>query len=44
MVNQHTGNHGVAVFDLGPFLQGQTNVAKLKSACNSLIFGPSLGW
>ena len=24
-------------FDLGPFLQGQTRIAKLKSAYNSLI-------
>ena len=27
-------------FDVGPFLQGQTRVAKLKSAHNSLIMGP----
>ena len=26
-------------FDLGPLLQGQTRIAKLKSACNSLIIG-----
>ena len=32
-------------FDLGPLLQGQTRIAKLKSAYNSLIIGPtSLGW
>ena len=27
-------------FDLGPLLQGQMRIAKLKSAYNSLIFGP----
>ena len=27
-------------FDLGPLLQGQTRIAKLKSAYNSLIIGP----
>ena len=26
--------------DLGPLLQGQTKIAKLKSAYNSLIIGP----
>ena len=30
---------GVEGFDLGPFLQGQTVIAKLKSAYNSLIIG-----
>ena len=31
--------------DLGPLLQGQTRIAKLKSAYNSLIIGPrGLGW
>ena len=36
---------GVVGFDLGPCLQGQTRIAKLKSAYNSLINGPrSLGW
>ena len=36
---------GVVAFDLGHFLQGQTSIAKLKSAYNSLIIGPrSLGW
>ena len=36
---------GVVRFDLGPLLQGQTRIAKLKSAYNSLINGPrSLGW
>ena len=35
----------VVRFDLGPLLQGQTRIAKLKSACNSFIFGPrGLGW
>ena len=35
---------GVVGFDLGP-LQGQTGIAKLKSAYNSLIIGPrGLGW
>ena len=33
---------GVVRFDLGPLLQGQTRIAKLKS---SLIIGPrGLGW
>ena len=32
-------------FDLGPLLRGQTRIAKLKSAYNSLIIDPSgLGW
>ena len=32
-------------FDLGPLLKGQTRIAKLKSAYNSLIMGPrGLGW
>ena len=36
---------GVVGFDLGPLLQGQMRVAKLKSANNSLIIGPrGLGW
>ena len=36
---------GVVGFDLGPLLQGQTRIAKVKSAYNSLIIGPSaLGW
>ena len=30
----------VVRFDLGPFLQGQTRIAKLKSAYKSLIIGP----
>ena len=36
---------GVVGFDLGPLLQGQTRIAKLKSAYNLLITGPrGLGW
>ena len=36
---------GVVRCDLGPLLQGQTRIAKLKSAYNSLIIGPrGLGW
>ena len=31
---------GVVGFDLGPLLQGQKRMAKLKSAYNSLIVGP----
>ena len=31
---------GVVGFDLGLLLQGQTRIAKLKSAYNSLINGP----
>ena len=31
---------GVERFDLGPLLHGQTRIAKLKSAYNSLIVGP----
>ena len=35
----------VVGFDLGPRLQGQTGIAKLKNAYNSLIIGPrGLGW
>ena len=30
----------VVRFDLGALLQGQTRIAKLKSAYNSLIIGP----
>ena len=50
MENQPIENHGletfgVVGFDRGPCLQGQTRIAKLKSAYNSLINGPrSLGW
>ena len=36
---------GVVRFDLGPLLQGQTGIAKHKSAYNSLIIRPrGLGW
>ena len=36
---------GVIGFDLGPLLQGQTRIAKVKSAYNSLIIGSRrLGW
>ena len=36
---------GVVGFELGPLLQGQTSIAKLKSAYHSLIIGPrGLGW
>ena len=35
----------VVQFDLGPLLQGQTRIAKLKSGYNSLIIGlRGLGW
>ena len=35
----------VVIFDLGPLLQGQTRIAKVKSAYNFLIIGPrGLGW
>ena len=35
----------VVRFYLGPLLQGQTRIAKLKSAYNSLIIGlGGLGW
>ena len=36
---------GVVGFDLGPLIEGQTRIAKLESAYNSLIIGPrGLGW
>ena len=36
---------GVDGFDLGSLLQGQTRIAKLRSAYNSLIIGPrGLQW
>ena len=36
---------GVVEFDLGPLLQGQTRIDRLKSAYNLLIIGPTgLGW
>ena len=50
MVNQLIGimgweSSGVVGFDLGPLLQGQMRIAKLKSAYISLIIGPrGLGW
>ena len=31
---------GVVGFDLGPLLQSQTRIVKVKSAYNSLIIGP----
>ena len=31
---------GVVGFDLGPLLQGQTRIAKVKSVYNSLIIDP----
>ena len=35
----------VVRFDLGPLLQGQTRIAKLKNAYNFLIIGlRGLGW
>ena len=35
----------VVRFYLGPLLQGQTRIAKLKIAYNSLVIGPTgLGW
>ena len=35
----------VVGFDLGPLLQGQTSIAKHRSAYNSLIISPrDLGW
>ena len=50
MVNQPIAIHGLKIFgvvgfDLRPLFQGQTRIAKLKSAYNSLIIGPrGLGW
>ena len=36
---------GVVGFDLRPLVQGQTRIAKVESAYNSLIIGPrGLGW
>ena len=32
----------VVIFYLGSRLQGQTRMAKVKSACNSLIIGPRI--
>ena len=35
----------VVRIDLGPLLQGQTRIAKVKTAYNSLIIGPrGVGW
>ena len=35
----------VVRFDLGPLLQGQMRIAKVKSAYNAFIIGPrGLGW
>ena len=34
------GSFDVVKFDLGPLLQGQTRIAKLKSAYSLLIIGP----
>ena len=31
---------GVVGYDLGPLVQGQTRIAKSKSAYNSLMIGP----
>ena len=31
---------GVVRFDLGPLLQGETSITKLKSAYNLIIVGP----
>ena len=36
---------GVVGFDLSPLLQGQTSIAKIKTAYHSFIIGPTgLGW
>ena len=36
---------GVVGLDLGPLLQGQMRIAKVKTAYNSVIIGPrGLGW
>ena len=36
---------GVVGFDLGPLIQGQTRISKLKAAYNSLSISPrGLGW
>ena len=45
MENQPIGNHGLGIFcvvgfHLGLLLQGQTRIAKPKSAHNSRIIGP----
>ena len=33
---------GVVGFDVGPLIQGQTRIAKIKSAYISLIIGPAV--
>ena len=41
----YSKSSGVVGFELGPLLQGQMRIAKLKSVYNSLIIGPrGLGW
>ena len=41
----YSESSGVVEFDLGPLVQGQMRIAKLKSAYNSFIIGPrGLGW
>ena len=41
----HWESFGVVRFDLGPLLQGQMRIAKLKSGYNLLIIGRTgLGW
>ena len=48
--NQPIENHELGIFwcgwiSIGPLLQGQMRIAKLKSAYNSLIIGPrGLEW
>ena len=32
----------VVRFHIGPLLQGQTRIAKVKSACNSLVIAPGV--
>ena len=50
MVSQPIGNHELGIFwlvrfDLGPLLQGQTRISKVKNAYNSLIIDRrGLGW
>ena len=50
MIEQPIGNHGLGIFgvvryDLGPLVQGQMRIPKLKSAYNTPIIGPrGLGW
>ena len=50
MIEQPIGNHGwvsfgVVRYDLGPLLQDQMRIPKLKSAYNTPIIGPrGLGW